>query len=586
MANAIVTASRMARKVRWLTLGAALTSLFAPWPTTNANADDLRFVEVASDAGVRFDHDNGMVGNLWLAEIVGAGVAVFDFDGDGWLDIWLVQGGPLASRASRASREGSPLPSDRLFKNAGAVGASAALRFVDITDASGVRATGYGMGIATGDIDNDGDLDVFLANFGRNQLFENLGAGRFRDITVSAGLGAAREWSVSASFVDVDGDGLLDLFVGNYLDFTLAGHKECRDLASRLGYCAPTAYLPVRDRLYRNAGDKRFEDITVAAGIAEAQAGGAMGVVATDVDDDGDTDIYVANDGVANHLWINQGGGNASRFIDEALLAGVALNGDGAAEASMGVDAEDYDGDCDVDLFLTHLRTETNTLYVNNGGWFTDASNRAGVAGASGPYTGFGTAWFDADNDGDLDLFSANGAVRAMAGQRDAGEDHPLRQRNQLWLNDGQGRYRESAGGTAFDLVEVSRGAAFGDLDNDGDMDIVVTNNGGPARLYRNESPTTPHRWLGLGVVAAAGKSATGAIAWLESRPCPRKRIATDGSYASANDVRLLFGLGDDSAPQHVYVSWPNRGEERFGPLAVNRYHVLNEGRGKPIVRR
>ena len=534
-----------------------------------AGAEGVRFVDVASEAGLDFEHRNGMAGELWLAEIVGAGVAVFDFDGDGFQDVWLVQGGPLEERTGE-------LPRDQLFRNVG----GAALRFENITAEAGIRAEGYGMGIATGDIDNDGDLDVFLANFGHNQLVENVGGGRFRDITARAGLGGPAEWSVSATFADFDGDDRLDLFVGNYLRFTLANHKDCRDFASRLGYCAPDAYHPVPDRLYRNLGHGRFKEVTAQAGIAVAKAGGALGVVAADFDANGHPDLYVANDGVANHLWLNRGvGENQPRFVEDALLAGVALNGNGAAEASMGVAAEDFDQDCDVDLFLTHLGTETNTLYENSDGWFADVSNRAGVAASSGPFTGFGTAWFDADNDGDLDLFSANGAVRAIPELRDAGDPHPLRERNQLWLNDGQGRYAEADGGPAFDLVEVSRGAAFGDLDNDGDTDIVVTNNNGPARLYRNESNGA---WLGLALRTLEGRVGTGAVVTLEAANCRRRRVATDGSYASANDPRLVFGLAGQ-AGRTVLVAWPNRSTERFGPLSANRYHLLHEGRGTPL---
>lgn len=538
----------------WLAFGAAA----APPPA------QVRFVESAESVGLDFTHVNGMTGKRWLAEIVGAGVGVLDFDGDGWLDIWLVQGGPLAGR------ERPDLPGDHLFRNLGRRGR---LGFADITAESGVRAGGYGMGIATGDIDNDGDADVLLANFGANQLFENLGAGRFRDITAPAGLAAA-EWSASASFADIDGDGRLDLYVGNYLDFTLDNHKDCRDIASRASYCAPSAYRGVPDRLYRNLGRNRFADVSAAAGIQGA-FGGALGVAAEDFDNDGDTDFYVANDGVENLLWLNRGDGT---FVDQALLAGAAFNANGAAEASMGVAAEDFDGDCDADLFVTHLATETNTLYVNNGGWFADASNRAGVAASSGPYTGFGTGWFDADNDGDLDLFSANGAVLAVAAQRDAGVAYPLRQRNQLWLNDGTGRYAEHAGGPAFALEEVSRGAAFADLDNDGDIDIVVANNSGRARLYRNDSP--PASWLGVELRAATGKNAIGARAWREPAPCQRKRVGTDGSYASANDPRLVFGLGASRQAQFVRVLWPSGEEERFGPLATGRYHILRQREG------
>ena len=435
---------------RFRVTGAALSAVFCI-----GGLAEPRFTEVAEQSGLEFEHVNGMTGGRWIVETVGAGVGVLDFDGDGRLDIWLVQGGPLDDRSSS-----SGLPSDRLFRNASSRGA---LRFEDVTEASGVRSNEYGMGVATGDMDNDGDADVFVANFGPNRLFENLGDGRFRDVTGKAGLGA-HEWSVSASWADVDGDSLLDLYVVNYLDYSIETNKVCRDVASRAAYCAPSSYAPVADRLYRNRGDGSFDDISEAAGINDV-AGPGLGVVAHDFDADGRADFYVANDGAANFLWLNQGDG---RFEDGAALAFVAVNGNGAAEAGMGVDAEDFDADCDVDLFVTHLATETNTLYVNQGGWFSDSSNQAGLAASSGPFTGFGTGWFDADNDGDFDLFSANGAVSAIAALREAGDAYPLRQRNQLWLNNGLGRYSEVLDVPAFGALEVSRGVAFGDLDNDG----------------------------------------------------------------------------------------------------------------------
>ena len=474
---------------------------------------------------------------------------------------WLVQGGPLAGRG------GADLPGDRLYRN---VTEDGELRFVDVTTGSGVAAKGYGMGIATGDIDGDGDLDVFLANYGANQLYENLGDGRFRDVTAISGL-TGTDWSVSASFADYDGDGKPDLFVANYVVFDMEKNRVCRFSEGRPTYCAPQVYPPSTDRLYRNVGQGRFVDVTAASGIARARGAG-LGVIAEDFNGDGETDFYVANDGGENRLWLNQGDGT---FADNALLAGAAINLNGKAEASMGVAAADFDADCDVDLFMTHLAMETNTLYVNDGGgWFTDLSNLTGIAGGSLPFTGFGTAWFDADNNGDLDLFSANGAVKTLPEQFAVGVAHPLMQLNQIWLNDGAGRYHEVDGGPAFQLEEVSRGAAFGDLDNDGDIDIVVTNNFGPVRLYRND--TARRHWLGLELAGGIGSRVR-----LAAESCGFRLAATDGSYASASDSRLVFGLNGDNTAQAVRVRWAGGGEEVFGPLGVDRYHRLVRGTGR-----
>ena len=521
-----------------------------------------RFVEIAADAGVNFVHASGLEGEMWTLEITGAGVGILDFDGDGRMDIYLVQGGPLRQRDTRA------LPRDRLFRN---VGADGEMRFEDATERSGVRATAYGMGIATADIDNDGDTDIFLANFGANQLLRNTGDGRFVDATAASGI-AGERWSIGASFADIDGDGLVDIYVANYLDFRIADHRPCRLYSSLQTYCAPHNYAGVADRLYRNLGDGRFEDVSERAGI-DAVARPGMGVVADDFDSDGRTDFYVANDAEENLLWLNQGGG---RFADGALLGGAAVNGYGIAEASMGVVAADFDADGDADLFLTHDVKESNTLFVNDGkGWFEDRSNALGVAADSMAHTGFGTGWFDAENDGDLDLFVANGAVRVMEPQRDQGILPPLRQANQLWKHDSAGHYRQVDGGPAFALESASRGAAFGDLDNDGDLDIVVANNHAPAHLLRNDSK--PSHWLGL-ELDSNGEDATGAIVHLTplDGEAPRQlRSRTDGSYASAHDPRLVFGLGHRDDARRVRVVWPDGVEQSFGPLATRRYHVL-----------
>ncbi len=550
-----------------------LAALCVAVTPTGLSGEEISFEDVAVAANLDFTHDNGMSGEFWLLEVNGAGVGVLDFDGDGRQDLWLLQGGPIADRSG-------DLPSDQLYRN---VSEDKRLAFENVTATSGVKATEYAMGIATGDVDGDGDLDVFLANYGANQLYENLGNGRFRDVTAASGL-VGSDWSTAATFSDVDLDGRLDLYVVNYVAFDLAHHRVCHDLADRPTYCTPEVYPATADRLYRNVGSFRFENISERAGISKMAASG-LGVVAGDFNGDGAPDLFVANDAVDNQLWLNDGRG---RFEDAALLSGVAVNGDGEAEASMGVDAQDHDGDCDLDLFVTHLSVESNTLYANDGdGWFVDQSNRSGLAAPSVPFTGFGTGWFDADLDGDLDLFVVNGAVTPIAAQVAAGSRHPLRQRDQIWLNDGAGRYSEVMAVPAFQIEDVSRGAALADLDNDGDQDIVVMNNGGAARIYQNnrnapENPNSDHsskkaqgRWLGVRLPPAQGP---GSQVRLQDSPCGDRRWGTDGSYGSARDPRIVFASSGDR--QSVVVRWTGGQLETFSDLDTGQYHDLVPGRG------
>ena len=526
-------------------------------------SDAAWFVDVAQEAGIDFRHESGRTGALRLPEIIGAGVAIFDFDGDGRMDVYLVQGGPLPGA------EFDEQPTDRLYRN---VGGPSELRFEDVTAEAGLVPRDYGMGVATGDIDNDGDTDLFRTALGRNRLLIN-DRGRFLDATAAAGLGGD-EWSISASLTDIDGDGLLDLYVANYLAYDMAS-PAC-EADGRPRYCPPSHYPAVPDRLYRNLGGGRFEDgfRRTSAIRTSAMKGGAtpsvvaraaMGVAAADFDRDGRADFLVANDGSANGLWMNRGGS----FDDIAFEAGVAVNADGDAEAGMGVVVADVDADGDSDAFLTHDVTESNTLYVNEGlaePRFLDQSVRSGVAAGSLPFTGFGTGAFDFDNDGDLDLFVANGPIANFR----LGGLAPASRHNVLWANTGDGRFQR-ASRIADD--DTSRGAAFGDLDNDGDIDVVVANNHGPARLYRNDGATG--NWLGIAVRGFRGqRNAIGAKVWrLSSREL--RRIHTDGSYASASDPRIVFGLGQDDQPQHVRVRWPDGSEHTFAPLAINRYHIL-----------
>ena len=519
----------------------------AVWALSGLAAEETRvsFAEVARETGVVFQHENGGNGQMRTVEIVGSGVATFDYDGDGRLDIWLVQSGTLDSENTFG---------DRLFRN---VSSHGELAFVDVTEAAGIDATEYGMGVAIADYDGDGDPDVFLANYGPNQLFRNLGDGRFEEVSAAAGVDSSA-WSVGASFFDQDGDGRQDLYVANYLAYDHAGHEACYGYSSQKLYCAPHAYPPAPDEFYRNLGDGRFADVSRAVGISdEAERG--MGVVARDFDADGRMDVYVANDAGENNLWRNTGDG----FRDDALFEGVAVNSFGVAEASMGLAAADYDVDGDLDLFVTHDRKETNTLYVKGGHGYSDRTNRLGLGASSMANTGFGTVWLDADSDGDLDLFSGNGAVRVIESQR-GDRAIPLAEPDQLWLqHDG---VFEEAAVAAFAEISVARGVARADLDNDGDHDLVVNNNGGLARIYRNDADQDDSAWIGIDV---RGANVIGARVRAAGRQFV---VQTDGSYASASDPRVL--ITNVAGAIDVDVGWPDGFVSRH-VLPAGRYHVV-----------
>jgi hypothetical protein len=537
------------------------------------------FREVASETGMKFHHFTGATGEFYMPEIMGAGAALLDYDNDGDLDVYLIQGSMLDPRKNPDEAR-FPLPpgerlGNRLYRNE--VAPSGALHFSDVTAQAGVGHIGYGMGAATGDYDNDGDTDLYVTNFGSNVLYRNNGNGAFTDVTREAGVDDER-WSTSAAFVDYDRDGDLDLFLLNYIDFTVKGNKRCFAATGEPDYCTPKAYRPVTARLFRNEGGGRFRDVSTAAGVTAAYGPG-LGVTCSDLDGDGWIDIYVANDTAANLLWLNRKDGT---FREAGLELGAAYSEDGLARAGMGVSAGDFDGDGDDDLVVVNLTREGATLYRNEGvSGFQDATAALGLRTMTFPYTGFGLEWFDYDNDGRLDLFVANGAVALMESLR--GEAYPFHQRNQLIRNDGT-RFVDvtAAGGAALELSEVSRGAAFGDIDNDGDIDIVVTNNNGPARLLRNEA-ARGRNWLLVKLEGLkSNRQGIGARVgvWREGQKPLWRRAHTDSSYLSASDPRVHFGLGQSRGPVTVEVRWPDGSIERWSGVGLNRLATLREGSG------
>ncbi len=536
------------------------------------------FVDATDSWNVRFTHDSGAGGELLFPEMMGGGVAVFDADADGDLDLYFVSGAP------RLGRSGAPGDSvNRLFLQ-GADGL-----YVDATDDSGLGDPGFGTGVAIGDVNNDGHEDVFVANFGPDRLFLGQGDGTFVDVTDTAGIAATGEadddWSTSAAFCDVDRDGHLDLYVVRYVVFDR--NVRCTDKAGRREYCGPDNFVDRTDVLLHNRGDGTFRDISSQAGI-DVVTGAGLGIVCVDLDDDGWPDIYVANDGDPNQLWINQGVGadGGVTFIDDALIMGSSVNASGLEEAGMGVVAADFDNDLDFDLFLTHLRDETNTFYRNLGSGlgFEDQTTQVGLAAESTPYTGFGTAPVDIDLDGDLDLIIANGRVKQGEPLTEAlpAPWNVYAEPNLLYLNDGDSFHLANEAAAAFaSAIEVSRGLATGDLDGDGDLDLVLSNIESPARLYRAEPPRA--HWLLVDTIdPRLNRRAIGARVTVSSGELHQVRTVQGAmGYLSASDPRAHFGLGGLGSPVTVVVRWPDGLEETFEDIAVDQAIVLRRGEGQ-----
>jgi enediyne biosynthesis protein E4 len=546
-------------------------------------AVDNWFVDRAADAGLGFVHFNGMSGKFYQPEIMAPGVALFDYDNDGDLDVYLVQGRMLGDGTPLIPPPKDAPLEDRLYRNDLEIKPDGArlLRFTDVSEKSGIHTRGYGMGVAVGDIDNDGWPDLYVTGVGRNQMFRNNGDGTFTDVSQPSGTSDPDAWGVSAAFVDVDRDGWLDLFVGNYLQYSIDTHVPCFSAPGAPDYCRPSVYRAAPNHFYRNLGGGRFADATIAAGVARP-FGPALGVSTADFNGDGWIDLFVANDEQENQLWINQRNGT---FRNTALLAGVALGANGERKANMGVDAGDFDNDGDEDLFVTELINQGSSLFVNDGAaTFEERSALLGIRRPSLPYTGFGTAWIDFDNDGWLDLLAVNGDVNQnVKDLNKAGDPFPLGQRNQLFRNVG-GRFDDvtDRAGRVFDLIEVSRGAAFGDVDNDGDTDVVVSNGAGPVRLLINDIGSRNH-WIGLRLVGAANRDMIGArVAVIRPGvPVLWRRARSDGSYASANDPRVLVGLGASADKPRVRVIWPSGRAEEWTDIAIDRYSTLREGAGR-----
>jgi hypothetical protein len=520
------------------------------------------FREEARARGLVFDHMRHAQQRFWFPEIMGAGLAWLDYDNDGRMDLYAVQSGDLAP-------EGKPMPGDRLFRNLGEG------RFEDVTEKAGLRESAYGMGVTAGDIDNDGDTDLYVTNVGANALYQNNGDGTFRDITEQAGVGDAG-WGSSCGFFDGDNDGDLDLMVVNYVRWSSRLEIDCKSPYGERDYCAPNNYnAPSQCILYENKGGARFEAIQAQAGFGAA-FGNGLGLALSDLDGDGDIDPYVSNDGMANQLWVNQG---RMKFVDEALLRGAAVNRNGAPEASMGTVVGDFDWDGDSDIFITNLRGETNTLYENDGrGNMRDSSARTGMAQASLPFTGFGNVVADFDHDGVVDVFVGNGRVGFWKPY--FSETDLYSEPKQLFRGIGKLKFEEvPQAGLGAQLLGNSRGVAAADFDDDGDIDIAVLENHGPLRLLVNVSEKRGN-WIGWDLRNAHGAPALNARIVGEAGGAKlHGEVLVCSSYCSANDPRVHWGLGSKTRVEQLEVRWASGRRSTHGPFEAGRYHRIDEPR-------
>jgi hypothetical protein len=542
-------------------------------PESERAGEPAWFEDVTEMLGLKCSHDCGPItSDYFMPQIFGSGCAFFDFDGDGKLDIYLIHnGGPKGATNQLFHQE-----KDGTFR--------------DVSAGSGLDVAGYGMGVAIGDVDNDGRPDVLVTEYDRTRLFLNEGGGRFREVTREAGLDNPL-WGTSAAFFDFDRDGWLDLVVVNYVDHDRS--VPCAGAGGKLDFCGPNSFKGTAARLYRNMGplgptDRsrvRFEDVTVKAGLSTA-LGKGLGVLCADFDGDGWPDIFVANDMMANHLWINQHDGT---FKEEAILRAVAFTGTAAPAANMGIAWADVDGNGLADLFVTHIADETHTLWKQQPrGYFRDETIGAGLT-AGARTTGFGTAFVDFDRDGWMDVAFVNGGVRR---NRDAVEGGPFwsqyAQRNRVFANSGKGKFRDitEANPALCRRPCVGRGLAVGDFDNDGAPDLLITEIGGPARLLRNVAPAKGH-WLAVRAMLPSRKrDAYGAEITVRAGGKTYERLLQPGySYCSSSDPRAYFGLGPSARYDGIEVRWPDGSAETFSGGAADRQIELRQGEGTAMPR-
>ena len=550
------------RIIRLLASFLILPAVISPYSGNQTNR--IRFTDITEQAGITFKHISSPE-KKYIVESMSGGVALFDYDNDGYLDIYFVNSLTVDLVKSNQKTKSA------LYHNNGDG------TFTDVTDKAGLGNVGWGMGVATGDYNNDGFEDLFVTCLGQNHLFRNNGNGTFTDVTQEAGVGESR-WSAGAAFLDYDNDGKLDLFVSQYVDFDINHLPEfgkgrtCQYKGVPV-QCGPRGLAGAGDKLFHNNGDGTFTDVSKKAGVSDPDGYYGLGVIASDFDQDGWVDIYVANDSTPCFFYHNNGDGT---FKEIGFVSGTAVNGDGSEQGSMGVTVGDYDHDGRFDLFKTNFADEYNTLYHNDGGnSFTDVSYAAKVAAVSLPYVGWGTKFFDYDNDGWVDLFVANGHVYPQL--------QNYRERKLLHHNNRDGTFTEVAAQVGSPLMEdrVSRGVAFGDIDNDGDIDLVINDLDGAPQLLRNDGGNANNSVLIKTVGVKSNRDGIGARVTVVSGDLRQiDEVRSGGSYISQSDLRLHFGLEKRTKIDLIEVHWPSGVVDKITDASVNKILTVKEGRG------
>lgn len=547
----------------------------SPSPTPPRPSGPIEFTDVTAQAGIRFKHHSGAFGKKYLPETIGAGAAFLDYDNDGWQDILLINSMDWPENKKRRS-----FPA--LYRN------NKDGTFTDVTQQAGLAVEMYGIGVAAADYDNDGNIDVYITCVGPNRLFRNLGGGKFLDVTARAGTGDPG-FSTAAAWFDYDHDGKLDLFVGNYVEWTPETDQFCTLDGKNKSYCTPQTYKGQSATLYRNRGNGSFENVTARAGVDDP-AGKTLGVALLDYDDDGWLDLFVANDTEPNKLYRNN---RNSTFTDNAILAGVAFSEAGTARAGMGVDAADYDGSGRQSVVIGNFTNERIALYHNDGaGLFTDDAPASGIGKLSAQSLTFACFFFDYNLDGLLDIFAANGHV-----SDDISVVQPTvkyAQPPHLFQNKGRKKFEEVTAklGRALGRAIVGRGAAYGDIDNDGDLDLLITTNNGPARLLRNDNANQNDllRVRAVGVRANRDGIGTKVVVKTSQGRTLHAMVRTGSSYVSQSELPLTFGLGkpEEGTTLALEITWPGNQKERIDGVKPNQFITVQEGKGiiasQPIV--